>query len=137
MTSRVFAPKAGERNQLFSRDPTLTDSAKWTTRDKDLTLSDDPTFQYDRKMELEKEDRTRGIKDPVKKQLAMEFYDRCIPQDKPLYDELHINFLDKYHDRKHQGIEAKSGAVGKRLGAPLSTEEQGILPQNEFDPKIE
>jgi hypothetical protein len=44
MTSRTFAPKAGERNKLFSRDPSLTDSAKWTTRDKDLTLSDDPTF---------------------------------------------------------------------------------------------
>lgn len=123
MTSRIVTEKAGERNELKSKDSKYASSAKWTTRDKDLTMSDDPTFQYDRKMELEKEDRTRGIKDPVKKQLAMDFYDKCIPHDKPLDDKLHFKFFGKYHDRKLQGIEAKSGAVGKSLGAPLSTEE--------------
>ena len=115
----------------------MYDSAKWTTRDKDLTKSNDPTFQYDRKMELEKEDRTRKIKDPLKKQQARDFYDRCIPQDKPLYDELHINFLNKYHNRMHEGLEQKSGAQGKPVGSPLSTEEQGVFPNNEFPPKVE
>ena len=43
-------------------------------------------------MDLAKEDLTRNIKDPHKKELAREWYDKCIPADKPLYDELHIKF---------------------------------------------
>jgi len=37
-------------------------NARWTTRDKELLKSDDPTFQYDRKIELEMEDRCKGLK---------------------------------------------------------------------------
>jgi hypothetical protein len=74
-------------------------------------------------MELEKEDRTRNIKDVSKKELAKDFYDRCIPTDKPLFDELHIKFHDDYRDSKSKDIEVK----GKRLGAPLATGEYGII----------
>jgi len=44
MTSRIVAAKADERNELKSKDSKYASSAKWTTRDKDLTMSDDPTF---------------------------------------------------------------------------------------------
>ena len=44
MTSRIATEKAGERNVLKFKDSKYASSAKWTTRDKDLTMSDDPTL---------------------------------------------------------------------------------------------
>ena len=57
-----------------------------------------------------------------------EWYDKCIPVDKPLDDELHIKHLYNYHDQKHGDLEYKAGSTGKRLGAPIATEDKGILP---------
>ncbi len=52
-----------------------------------------------------------------------EYIQRCIPGDNSLQDELHVKFHKNYREKKSEDIEIK----GKRLGAPLATEEYGII----------
>lgn len=83
MTSRVSV-HPNERNLTFSREASQHENARFTTRDPDLLKSDDPTFQYDRKMELAKESETKSMKTEEQKEHYREYYDRVIPMDHPL-----------------------------------------------------
>ena len=56
----------------------------------------------------------------------IEYYERVIPEDNPLDDELHRKFEENYHQR----MEDDFGVKAKRIGAPLATEEIGILNTN-------
>ena len=55
----------------------------------------------------------------------MDYYDRVIPADRPLEDELHMNFYHKYQEQKASGVIELD--PNKRFGAPLSTEEHGVI----------
>jgi hypothetical protein len=86
-------------NKTFSKEPSQRMNARWSTRDPALLKSDDPTFQYDRKMTLEKEDHTKYMKTEEQKKAYNDYYDRTIPADKPLVDAYHLEFYHKYREK--------------------------------------
>ncbi|TNV78801.1 hypothetical protein FGO68_gene13649 [Halteria grandinella] len=116
--------KEHQRNTTFSREKgEHFDESTNTTKDRILKATDDPTLQYDRKMELEKRAHLKGMKDPQQRSDYIHYYDAVIPSDKPLQDELHVEFLHKYRKEKAKDLEVPD----RKLGAPLSTGEYGII----------
>lgn len=87
-------------------------------------MSDDPTFQYDRKMELEKSAHLKASHyDKHSAEEYIKYYNAVIPSDKPLQDELHVKFLQRYRQEKEKDMVNPK----KRFGAPMATEEHGII----------
>ena len=96
-----------------------------------MLKSDDPTFQWDKKLQHEVERRSKGVEGEDRKRMIEKYVTTTVPADKPLHDELHREFYHKYR-------EVKSDNLNKdvKFGAPLSTEEMGEI-REVYKPKPE